>query len=232
MKAEYLNHMGDDLMVVDCARVSFDKKSAWAYDDGLMVNKLKESDVKLIRYLAKHKHISPFFHPQAQFRVTVPFFVANQLKRHQIGFAINEVSRRYVDSDPSFYRPKKWRTRPDKSIKQGSGEGEVSQLRLSDDPHDIIGIKGAYAELLFEAQTLYQLMIEQGVAPEQARMVLPLSAETSWIWTGSLYAWARLFNERAAPNAQQETREIALQISEALAPVFPISWAALTKEGV
>lgn len=209
MIAEYLGHFGDDLMVVNCARVSFAK---WTTE-------LRVQDAKLIRYLAEHKHISPFFHPVAQFRITVPFFVAAQLKRHQVGFAINEVSRRYVDSAPTFYEPSEWRSRPDGSIKQGSGAAlDPANQRIA---------SAMYSRIVDVASTTYSSLLRIGVAPEQARAVLPLAADTSWIWTGSLYAWARMCSERLAPSAQGETRVIAQQVSDTMAGLFPVSWPAL-----
>lgn len=245
MKAEYLAHMGDDLMVVNAARVSFDKQSVWE-DDKIppgcqectteseckirdrcslfSSHRLAERDAKLISYLASNGHWSPFSHPQIQFRLTVPFFVANQLKRHQVGFALNEVSRRYVDAQPEFYRPEVWRSRPDGGIKQGSGTDEITSIKMSGHPWLIADV---YATLCREALRAYTAMIEANVAPEQARMVLPEGTYTSWIWTGSLFAWARLCKQRLDPHAQAETRLVAQQISKAIKPLFPVSWKAL-----
>jgi thymidylate synthase (FAD) len=214
--------MGDDLMVVDAARVSFDKKSEWESDFNEEV--LKESDKKLIQYLAENGHWTPFAHPQIQVRMTVPIFVANQLKRHQIGLAVNEVSRRYVDDEPEFYIPTEWRARPDKSIKQGSSDEIITEFISG--PNQYITLSEGYESSIMEALNCYQGMIEAGVAPEMARMVLPQSMFTSWIWTGSLMAFLRIYQQRSDPHAQKESQEIARQLKEIIQPLFPVSWAA------
>lgn len=224
-RVELLNVMGDDLTVVEAARVSFDKSSDWEYYvdqyDALKV-KLSEKDEKLINYLAKHNHWTPFAHCQAQFRITAPIFVARQLVKHQVGLVWNEVSRRYVDDEPVFYIPK-LRARPDKSIKQGSG-GEYKGER----PFGVLVDLPFYMEdLLKLSLDLYTDMITKGVAPEQARMVLPQNTMTTWWWTGSLTAFHRVCKLRLDPHAQLETREVAEQIKGLLEPVFPVSWKAL-----
>ena len=200
--------MGSDLTVVNAARVSFDKRH----------EEFQEKDEKLIGYLARHGHWTPFAHAQLQFRVTAPIFVARQLVKHQVGLVWNEVSRRYVDDEPVFYFPN-WRFRPEASIKQGSGK-EV----------DKIVAKESDAGLRFVCKTAldeYVLALEAGIAPEQARMMLPQNTMTSWYWTGSLMAFARVCKQRLDPHAQQETREVAQQINELIKPLFPVSWAAL-----
>jgi thymidylate synthase (FAD) len=196
-------------MVVNAARVSFGK---WKTE-------FDEQDARLIRYLAKHKHESPFFHPQVQFRITAPIFVARQWFRHEVGFSRNEVSRRYVDDEPEFFVPDEWRERPDQSIKQGSG-GVVNPTvqKWSGE---------VYATLIEHANWTYQQMIDQGVAPEQARMILPQSMETQWIETGSLMAYARLCRLRLDPHAQKEIRDLAFQISVVMTGLFPYSWQEL-----
>ena len=225
MLVTYLDHMGTDLTVVDAARVSFDKESEWElaarppsspeypYEDTL-----KEADAKLIGYLAKHNHWSPFAHTSIQLRVKAPIFVARQLVKHQVGGVWNEVSRRYVDSEPEFYFPEVWRGRP-VNAKQGSS-GEVTHVQGISLTHVSNYVVGA-------ALLSYQKLIEGGVAPEQARMILPQNMMTEWIWTGSLMFFTRVCRERLDPHAQQETREIAEQIAEIVAPLFPVSWAAL-----
>lgn len=230
MKVEYITHMGDDLMVVDAARVSFDKKSELVIvldEDGprdednypiSLKEELSKPDQKLIKYLAKHGHWTPFAHPQIQMRVTVPIFIANQLKRHQIGLSVNEVSRRYVDDEPKFYYPETWRKRPDKSIKQGSGED------LTDEEQE--WIKFGYNCTMRTLLNKYHNLLNKGVAPEMARMVLPQSMYTSWIWTGSLMAWLRIYQQRSDSHAQKESQMIAQQIKEVVQPLFPVSWAA------
>jgi thymidylate synthase (FAD) len=241
--------MGSDLSVVDAARVSFDKESDWEqvhvdYPDGAHGREwqLSAADTKLINYLAKHKHWSPFAHTAIKFRVTAPIFVARQLVKHQIGLTWNEVSRRYVDSEPNFFMPDVWRSRPDGSIKQGSGTEEITHLVCPDDydyqhswifidtscaPKDGIPVTKAVIDLVDHALEVYNLMLVNNITPEQARMVLPQNMMTSWIWTGSLYAFNRICTERLNPHAQQETREVAEHFNRICAEYFPVSWKAL-----
>ncbi len=207
MRIEYLGHFGNDLMVVNAARVSFNNHKT----------EFDAKDEKLIHYLAKNGHISPFFHPQLQVRVTVPFFIANQLKRHQIGLAVNEVSRRYVDTEPEFFHPESFRNRPDGSIKQGSGEIKS----------DTDLFKVYYEAAMDSSLGYYEFMIAGGVAPEMARMVLPQSTYTSWIWTGSLAAFVRIYKQRTDPHAQQEVRDLMSQLKVILEEHWPVSFNAL-----
>ncbi len=217
--ATLVDSMGTDLSVVNAARVSFAKESDWEVrevsNEGSMnfTLTLSEKDGKLINYLAKHKHITPFMHCFATFRMKAPIFVARQLVKHQIGLSWNEESRRYIDEEPEFWFPKEWRARPDGSIKQGSGEEIVK----------FVSINGA-AEY---ALNIYNELLERNVAPEQARMVLPLNTMTNWIWSGSLAAWARVANLRLDPHAQKECQDIVKGIDEQCAKVWPVSWAAL-----
>lgn len=208
IKAEYIDHMGDDLRVVNAARVSFAKQSR-AFGD---------ADGRLIRYLAKHDHWTPFAHCMVTLRETVPIFVARQRFKHTVGFAYNEVSRRYVDDAPGFFEPDAWRSRPDGGLKQGSG-GEHEQGETWATYH---------ADLCDRAAGLYEHMVRSGVAPEQARMVLPQSMLTSYYVTGSLAAFARAYRQRIDPHAQVEIRQLAQQWAEIIAPLFPSSWEALT----
>ncbi len=216
IKATYINHMGNDLTVANAARVSFGKTSEME-DDPWGPPKLKKKDDKLIRYLAKHKHISPFGHCFASFHVKAPIFVARQLVKHKF-LRWNEISRRYVDDEPEFYVPEVWRGRSaDK--KQGS-EGEVKLRTLdaaivSDSPYD--------------ALSAYKAALNSGVAPEQARMVLPQSTMTEWYWSGSLDAFADMCNLRCKADTQAETREVAKQIDHKMIELFPVSWDALTE---
>ena len=182
-----LDTMGTDLSIVNAARVSFDKESDW---EGLRY-KLSEKDAKLIRYLAKHNHWSPFSHATASFRVKAPIFVARQLAKHQVGFSWNEVSRRYVDSEPEFFLPEGWRERAE-NVKQGSSDKLVDFL--PPDPYD--------TTLL--ALNAYESLLKAGVCPEQARMVLPQNTMTEWIWTGSVYGWARMCKLRLDSHTQTE----------------------------
>ena len=212
--------MGSDLSVVNAARVSFGKKSEWANQtdvdenyygpDSYVQPRLSERDTKLIRYLAKHKHLSPFGHAFASFHVKAPIFVARQLVKHKF-LRWNEISRRYVDEEPEFYVPDVWRGRSaDK--KQGS-DGVVEGVTVKQ-----------YNEVCLD---VYQQMIDAGVAPEQARMVLPQSTMTEWYWSGSLDAFAAMCKLRCASDTQYESRIVADAISEQMEQLFPVSWKAL-----
>lgn len=213
IKAEYISHMGNDLTVVNSARVSFNKESEFG-EDGLPTAK----DTKLINYLAKHNHFTPFTHPQITLRETIPLFVARQRFKHVIGFSYNEVSRRYVDDNPEFYRPPVWRARPDGSMKQGSGEPIQHSLVATDN----------YNWFITQAETMYKELLAMGVAPEMARMVLPQSMLTSYYVTGSLAAFARAYNLRKDSHAQVEIQMLADEWNKVIEPLFPHSWAALT----
>lgn len=234
MRAEYINHMGDDLTVVNAARVSFDKESDWAtgpYPD-LPGGELKERDRKLITFLSSHGHWTPFSHPQITLRETVPIFVARQRFKHMVGFTYNEISRRYVDSEPKFYVPETWRKRADNK-KQGSSEEIVKQVALYPEtgmrpPQRYQTPQKFYTELIEHALSVYQRFIDAGIAPEQARMVLPQSMMTSYYVTGSLAAFARAYTLRSAPDSQAEIRELAAQWDSIIRPLFPVSWEALT----
>lgn len=242
MKAEYIQHMGTDLTVVNAARVSFDKESKMELppeylnelkpEKGFPISppyRLSERDTKLIKYLAKHNHWTPFAHCIVSMRITVPFFVANQLKRHQIGFALNEVSRRYVDDEPVFYVPNEWRGRPPGSIKQGSSDTVIDDIPWVKEDCTA-SLNCVYGDVMDTIRFAYDQMIKGGVAPEMARMILPQSTYTSWWWTGSLVAWARLCKQRLDSHAQSETREIAQQVSDIISPLFPVSWKALLED--
>ena len=207
MKATYLTHMGDDLMVANAARTSLGKHHT----------EFTEADAKLIRYLARHKHNNPFFHPQIQLHIKAPIFVVRQWRTHQVGFARSEVSRRYVDSEPEFYMPEVWRERAE-GVKQGSKDAGVENQGAAE-------IAAAWVSI--EAKQNYQNLLALGVAPEQARMVLPQSMYTEWVETGSLYAYAHLCGLRLAADAQDETRQLAQQVAAIIEPLFPESWAAL-----
>jgi len=217
--ATYIDHMGSDLSVVNAARVSFGKKSEYIYSgvdtNGPLEKALHQRDVKLIRYLAKHKHISPFGHAFASFHVKAPVFVARQLVKHKF-LRWNEISRRYVDDEPEFYTPDVWRGRSaDK--KQGS-DGVVEMYY--NDTSEIEETNGVVYEL-------YYFLLEKGVAPEQARMVLPQSTMTEWYWSGSLDAFADMCNLRCKPDTQYESQLVANQIDKEMTKLFPVSWAAL-----
>lgn len=212
IQVSYLDKMGSDLSVVNAARVSFEKTSQFQEDGSLST-----ADIKLINYLVRHNHWSPLAHTALQIRIKAPIFVARQLVKHQIGLVWNEVSRRYVDSEPEFYFPEFWRGKP-LNAKQGS-DGVVG-----DSDSVVAELVRAYTE---ECLQTYNALLEQGVAPEQARMVLPLNAHTEWIWSGTLVAFARICKLRLDPHAQSETSDVARLISPICAEHFPVSWAAL-----
>ncbi len=211
MKAELIQHIGSDETVVNAARVSFDKEAS---------NYSTEQNNKLINYLAKHGHFTPFTHCFVTLRETVPIFVARQRFKHMVGFSYNEVSRRYVDSTPDIFRPSGWR-KAASNKKQGSSD-EVFEGR------EAKWIEERYATLMDDAIGLYESLISTGVAPEQARMVLPQSSYTSYYVSGSLAAWARAYRLRSDPHAQKEIQDLATQWWEIISPLFPISWNALT----
>jgi len=210
---KYINHMGNDLMVVNAARVSFNKKST----------ELTDKDIKLINYLAKHKHWTPFAHPQICLHIKAPFPIRTQFFKHKVGFVENEVSRRYVDDDPEYFYPK-WSLRPEGSMKQGAGEHADTDLRNS--------AYYAYSNAIDMCDSAYKNLLRIGIAPEQARMILPLGTYTEWYWTGSLAAYARFYKQRSDPHAQAEIREYANEISAIISDLFPHSWYALNQCGV
>jgi thymidylate synthase (FAD) len=205
---ELLEVFGDDLTVVNAARVSFAKES----------KQLTKGDEKLVKYLADHNHVTPFFHPQARFRLKMPIFIAREWFRHQIGFARNEVSRRYVDSDFDFWIPTQLRQR-DSNKKQGSKDEKIQY-----NGHCIAKMQNHYNTSL----ALYNDLLSFDVCPEQARAVLPQSMMTEFIETGSLAAYARLYKLRMDPTAQREIQILAEEVGNLLKEKFPISWSALT----
>lgn len=222
---QYVSHMGDDLTVVNAARVSFNKESKWEgdyMDSDLMFHKkqMDPRDEKLIAYLAKHKHWTPFAHPQITLRIKAPIFVRTQLFKHKVGFTENEVSRRYVSDPPSVYFPR-WRGKPTNGAKQGSEDF----MPLDDDYNTV---NRHYEITVREALLTYDQLLKRGVAPEQARAVLPQGTYTEWWWTGSLSAFARVFTQRSDPHAQWECQQYAHAMSAIIAPLFPHCWAALT----
>ena len=216
-----VDHMGTDLAVVNAARVSFNKKSQWEHHvPGQGIFELKKGDIKLIQYLAKHGHWTPFGHATLSYHIKAPIFVARQLVKHQVGLVWNEVSRRYVEDEPEFYFPNVWRSRPvDK--KQGSGKEEI--VWLSRDER----VGSALQKVCVEAKDTYHKMIRAGVTPEQARMVLPQNTYTEWYWTGSLYAFARVCGLRCKGDTQEETRNVAWEIYDLAKEKFPVSWESL-----
>jgi len=208
MNVELIDTMGTDLTVVNAARVSYSKTK-----DAFDVVK----DEKLIKYLAEHNHWSPFAHASLQFRIKAPIFVARQLVKHQVGLVWNEVSRRYVDFPPELYKPETWRGRP-KNSKQGS-DGEIKLDQT---------IEYSMESAMESCLITYNTLLDKGVAPEQARMVLPQSMMTEWYWSGTLYAFSRICNLRCKPDTQKETRDVADMINRLCDSKFPRSWKALT----
>jgi thymidylate synthase (FAD) len=211
IKVELIDYMGSDLSTVNSARVSFDKE----------VDCVEAKDEKLIKYLADHKHMTPFRHNQVQVRCHAPIFLARQLGKHQAGLSWNEVSRRYVDSEPEFYIPDEWRGRPDGSIKQGSG-GSVRETPIQPQGYDNIVL---YSDLVDYCLTWYK--VNKNIAPEMARMILPQSMMTSWYWTGNLLAFSHVYKERIAEGAQLEAQYFAKELDKIIRPLFPVSWDAL-----
>ena len=211
IKTTYIDHMGSDLSVVNAARVSFGKSSSMD-EDNMGVWHLKDGDKRLIKYLAKHKHLSPFGHAFASFHVKAPIFVARQLVKHKF-LRWNEISRRYVDDEPEFYTPDVWRGRSaDK--KQGSSDKTIDVIESDKEIYRLCFIK--YMELL-----------DDGVAPEQARMVLPQSTLTEWYWSGSLDAFADMCRLRLKEDTQYESRLVAQQIDAKMRELYPVSWLSL-----
>lgn len=215
IQVTYVDHMGSDLSVVNAARVSFGKKSQWGNIDSMLEYPdikpvLSDKDERLVNYLAKHGHLSPFGHCFASFHVKAPIFVSRQLVKHKF-LRINEISRRYVDSEPEFFTPDAWRERSENK-KQGSGES----LDWEHHPY-------AYESALGN----YKFLLSVGVAPEQARMVLPQAMMTEWYWSGSLDAFAAMCNLRLKDDTQYESQLVAQQISAKIGQLYPVSWKAL-----
>ena len=215
---ELLDKMGSDLSVVNAARVSFSKESI----------KMEAADEKLIKYLADHNHWSPFSHAYASFRIKAPIFVARQLVKHTVGLAWNEVSRRYVSTEPEFYLPKTWRKAAE-NVKQGSSNETIDELKFIGRFDDSNKVTDHAERVCYHALEVYKRMLDSGVCPEQARMVLPQNTMTEWIWSGSLYAFARVCNLRLDSHTQRETQEVAKQISDYMIELFPESWNVLVK---
>ena len=215
MKAEYVTHSGDDLLVCNAARVSFDKQSEWA-DYGVDIQVLKTADEKLISYLAKHNHWTPFAHPQITLRMSAPVPIRTQCFKHKQGFVENEESRRYISGRPELYIPDEFRMAAE-SVKQGSAG-----------VHPDTGYwKMKYGMWAGKCLDIYEQMIANGVCPEQARFILPQGCMVNWIWTGSLAAYARFYKQRTDPHAQREVQILAEKVGEIIKPLFPVSWKAL-----
>ena len=209
-----VDKMGSDLTVVNAARVSFANKHS-EFEE--------QKDEKLIRYLARHGHWSPFAHCSLQFHIIAPIFVSRQLVKHQVGLSWNEVSRRYVDIEPEFYAADEWRKKADDK-KQGSSDEIVEWLddgMYGEVPHDL------QRQVEHHALYAYNRLLKNGVAPELARIILPQSMITEWYWSGSLYAFARVCNLRCKDDAQKETQNVGWNIDKHARELFPASWRAL-----
>jgi thymidylate synthase (FAD) len=230
---EYVDHMGSDLLVVNAARVSFAKESEFDYDIKEEIDvdsrsviehrsnfRLKDKDKKLIAYLAKHQHWTPFAHPQICLRIKAPISIRTQLFKHKVGFVENEISRRYVTEEPEVYNPR-WRDKPTNGAKQGSED-----FMEYDDNYNYCNL--GYDSATEHALGIYRSLLAKGVAPEQARFVLPQGTYTEWFWTGSLAAYARVCKLRSDPHAQWEVREYSAAISNIISELFPESWKFLT----
>jgi thymidylate synthase (FAD) len=216
MEVTLIDKMGTDLTVVNAARVSFGKKK----------KKFTDADAGLISYLARHNHWTPFGHCSVQFHIVAPVFVARQLVKHQVGLVWNEVSRRYVDTEPEFHDPEGWRLRAENK-KQGSSD-EVWESKSQWDSYSDPAV--GYQNLCESAKRYYLHMVNDlKICPEQARMVLPQSMMTEWYWSGTLMAFARVCNLRCKPDTQLETRVVANQIDNLTKDLFPVSWEALRK---
>lgn len=229
MSVQLIDSMGTDLSVCNAARVSFAKESDWENNNSIeygFTKNLNEKDQKLISYLANHGHWTPFAHAFLSFRIKAPIFVARQLVKHQVGLAWNEVSRRYVDDEPEFWFPEVWRGKP-VNAKQGSDgiiDIKVVEIALEDCAYSYDGSPLNPVDICLHA---YKKMLSAGVAPEQARMILPQNTMTEWIWSGSLAAFARVCKLRLDPHAQLETQEIAQQINGLVPKTFKHSWTSL-----
>lgn len=219
IKVEYVDHMGSDINVVNAARVSF-AKQVEEFD--------LEKDTKLINYLAKHGHWSPLAHTSITLRIKAPIFLARQYVKHQVGGVWNEESRRYINSEPSFWFPKVWHKRPD-SVKQGSSDEEYKGLVWfgEDDWQYEDSPSVASRHLCDLSLNLYKEMIKRGIAPEEARINLPLNTLTEWMWTGSAVFFDRVVSQRVDSHAQKAANELGNKINEIVAPVYPVTWQAL-----
>lgn len=209
-----VDHMGTDCTVVNAARISFGKS----------VTEMSDKDIRLLKYLAKHKHWTPFAHPQITLHIKMPIFVARQFMKSNVGVVYNEISRRYVDDTPEFYEPKEWRGRPEGSMKQGSSgaleydsQWVAAQLTRS---------------IVNQAIDDYNRLLDLAVAPEMARMVLPVSMYTEVWATMSLQAAHRIVSLRLDPHAQWEIQQYGKAMDDIIKPMFPHAWAALNGDDV
>ena len=211
MNIELVSSMGDDLSVVNAARVSYHRTS----------HSITDRDVRLIKYLAANGHWSPFAHPQVSLRIEAPIYIARQLMRHQVGLTVNEVSRRYTNPKFGMEFPTEWRMGYKKSSKE-------TPIALDDFNLELVNlVVASYAGL---AESVYDFLLAKGITREQARTVLPVSSLTQWIWTGSLFAFARVYQQRVNDGAQAETRELVTQLGSIMETLFPVCWPYVSKQ--
>lgn len=210
MNVELIAHHGDDLLVVNAARVSFAKES----------NEFNGKDAKLINYLAREKHVLPFRHPQITVRCKAPIFIARQLGKHQVGLSWSEESRRYIDSEPEFFWPDKWRKRAE-NVKQGSSGEEVTKISNG------ANLDKFMRTMVDNCMIAYKEALSSSVAPELARMILPQNMYVNWVWTGSLLSFYQMYKLRSESHAQVEAQHFANQLKAVVSPLYPISWEAL-----
>ena len=222
IKVELLDWMGTDLDVVNAAKVSFSKESKWKEDSyfDMQPLELEDKDKKLIGYLARHDHWTPFAHTALKFRVAAPVPIRTQCFKHKVGMVENEESRRYISTTPEIFIPEFFRSKPEGSIKQGSADKHL------DSDHWI----GLYEQQVESAVQLYMEMLEAGICPEQCRFVLPQGAIVNWIWTGNLVSFANFYNKRTDTNAQREVQVVAELVGKEVERIFPVSWKALTSK--
>ena len=217
MHAELYDYMGTDVSVVNAARVSFSKESDFIIeDDGTLT--VSDADIKLINYLARHQHWTPFAHTAITVRMKAPIPIRTQCFKHKVGLVENEESRRYVSHTPDVFNPEFRKSVKNK--KQGSGAAMTAEELV--DPEQI------YKYSTYTALKAYEALLDKGVCEEQARFVLPQGAQVEWFWTGNLVSFAGFYNKRTDPNAQQEIQELAKMVGDTIAPLFPVSWNALT----
>ncbi|UFK09529.1 putative flavin-dependent thymidylate synthase [Xanthomonas phage DES1] len=215
MQVMYRDHMGSDLSVCNAARTSFGKQK----------ETLDDKDINLINFLAREKHVLPFRHPHITVRCAAPVFLARQLGKHQVGLSWSEESRRYIDSPPEFFWPDKWRKRAE-NVKQGSSQEEVNIINVDGGN----GTPQQFAEAsLRQAVFAYTSMLDAGVAPELARMILPQNMIVNWVWTGSLLSFYHLYKLRSESHSQIEAQQFAQMLAGVIAPLYPHSWEALLK---
>lgn len=237
MKVELVAHHGSDLLVCNAARVSFAKETDWQEtevdkidSDGRskeVVKYLSDRDVKLINFLAREKHVLPFRHPQITLRCKAPIFLSRQLGKHQVGLSWSEESRRYIDSPPEFFWPDKWRKRAE-NVKQGSSDEVLDGYIEFESTHGVDKGAQEIAEYALDvAVNAYDRLLEGGVAPEQARMILPQNMYVNWIWTGSLLSFFDMYKLRSEGHAQVEAQQFAQLVKDVVSKLYPVSWQAL-----